>query len=81
MGGDFLKPLVIKSNFNIENLSSKDIKARFHLELLRELLAKGYVDNDVTEDLQSLVHKLETQTKRKKKTTRTTAQKKYESNF
>ena len=67
MGGDFLKPLVIKSNFNIENLNSKDIKARFHLELLRELLAKGYVDNDVIEDLQSLVHKLEKKTRRKMK--------------
>ena len=30
-------------------------------------MAKGYVDNDVTEDLQSLVHKLEKKTKRKKK--------------
>ena len=67
MGGDFLNPLVIKSNLiNIENLNSKDIVARFHLELLRELLA-GYVDNDVIEDLQILVHKLEKKTRRKKK--------------
>ena len=30
-------------------------------------MAKGYVDNDVIEDLQSLVHKLEKKTRRKKK--------------
>ena len=65
-GGDFLKPLVIKSNLNIENLNSKNIKPRFHLELLRELLAKGYVDNDVIKDLQSLVHKLEKENEEKK---------------
>ena len=66
-GGDFLKPIVTKSNLNIENLNSKNIKPRLHLEPLRELLGKGYVDNDVIEDLQSLVHKLEKKTKRKKK--------------
>ena len=63
-GRDFLKPIVTKSNLNIENLN---IKPRFHLEPLRELLAKGYVDNDVIEDLQPLVHKLEKKAKRKKK--------------
>jgi len=62
-----LKPVVTKSNLNIENLNSKNIKPRFHLEQLRELLAKGFVDNDVIEGLQSLVHKLEKKTKRKKK--------------
>ena len=56
-----------KSNLNIEDLNSKNIKPRFHLEPLRELLAKGYVGNDVIEDLQSLVHKLERKPKRKKK--------------
>ena len=66
-GGDFLKPLVIKSNLYIENLNSKNIKPRFHQELLQELLAKGYVDNDVIEDLQSLVRKLEKKRTRKKK--------------
>ena len=66
-GGDFLKPIVTKSNLNIENLNSKNIKPRFHLEPLKELLAKGYVDNNVVEDLQSLVHKLEKKAKRKKK--------------
>ena len=65
-GGDFPKPLVIKSNLNTENLNSKNIKLRFHLELFRELLAKGYVDNDVIKDLQSLVHKLEKENEEKK---------------
>ena len=50
-GGDFLKPFVTKSNLNIENLNSKNVKPRFHLQPLRELLAKGYVDNHVIEDL------------------------------
>ena len=63
-GGDFLKPLVTKSSLNIENLNSKNIKPTFHLQQLRELLAKGY---DVIEDLQSLEHKLEKETKRKKR--------------
>ena len=53
---------------------SKNIKPRFHLELFRELLPKGYVDNGVIEDLQSLVHKLE-------KKTKNNPQKKHESNF
>ena len=66
-GGDFLKPLVIKSNLNIENLNSKNIKPRFHLELLRELLAKGYVDNDVIEDLHSLLIGAQTRWKRKRR--------------
>ena len=77
-GGDFLKPLVTKSSLNIENLNSKNIKPMFLLQQLRELLAKGYVDNDVIEDLQSLEHKLEKETKRKKETN---PQKKHESNF
>ena len=77
-GGDFLKPLVTKSSLSIENVNSKNIKASFHLQPLRELLAKGYVDNDVIEDLQSLEHKLEKEKKRKKETN---PQKKHESNF
>ena len=47
-GGDFLKPLVIKSNLYIENLNSKNIKPRFILVLLRELLAKMVVMMIVT---------------------------------
>ena len=66
-GGDFLKPLVTKSSLNIENLNSKNIKPMFLLQQLRELLAKGYVDNDVIEDLQSLEHKLAWKRKRREK--------------
>ena len=65
--GRFSETPCNKSNLNIENLNSKNIKPRFHLEPLQELLANGYVDNDVIKDLQSMEHKLEKKTKRKKK--------------
>ena len=40
-GGDVLKPFVIKSNFNIENLNSKDIKARFSPRITSRIVGQG----------------------------------------
>lgn len=62
------KPLVTRSNLNTNALSTDVIKARFHLQPMRELLANGFVHDDVANDIRVMVHKLEMSCKEKKKT-------------